>query len=66
MARGKNPKKSRSPVQGQGVRSFKDRLSLRLPRSLFDGDHKIVALGLQDNADNRRVQMAFTAGQKPS
>lgn len=38
-----------------GVRSFRDRLSLRFPRELFEGTQKIVALGLQDNATNRKI-----------
>jgi len=37
-----------------GVRSQKGRLSLRLPRSVFSGQQKIITLGLSDTPENRR------------
>ncbi|HEY9640861.1 MAG TPA: hypothetical protein V6C57_10275 [Coleofasciculaceae cyanobacterium] len=38
-----------------GIESDRGKLRLRLPRSLYKGKQKYIALGLSDNEDNRRV-----------
>lgn len=45
---------SRAKKGSVGVEAFQGRLRLRLPRSLYNGKHKYLTLGLDDNAINRK------------